>query len=846
MKAGSLIIFFILILKFTFAQETVVRGRVTDATTNEPIPFANVKFKGTSVGTTTDFEGYYTLKTSARVDSLQASYLGYYSRTKKVRLGTSQVIDFQLPASSVGIREITVLAGENPALRIIRNAQRNRDKYNKRSLDAYQLENYTKIQIDVDNISENFKKKKILKPITSLFDSLEVLAGEDGKAHLPVFYSENISDVYYIKNPVERKKEIIKASKVTAIGIQDGMLTSQFTGATFEEYNFNQNKLILFNKEFLSPIADNALLFYDFYLLDSTYIDSFYCYKIKVKPKNNKDLLFTGTVWITDSTFALKQVNLEIPQSVNINFLEKVQIQQELIPTTADAWVPVKARIIVDFADVTQKTVGMIAKLYFSCRNVVVNQPKELKFYEHQLVLKEDALEKSADYWNENRHEKLTATDISVYNMIDTIRNIPRVKTYVDVFYTLVTGYRTIGKVDLGPYISLYSYNNIEGHKIRIGGRTNIDFSNKWILRGYLAYGTRDQQFKYNAQVERILSRTNWTKVGVQRREDIDQVGVQYDFDDSPSFDNEQSSLYVTTSQISRFALLNRKTENRIWMESEFKKGYTQRITLQNIDYRHYFNNTADTGINSHTFQNDFTTSELVFETRLAPNEYHVLNDNQRLSLGTTIKAPIVVLKYTLGLKNFLNSNMNYGRVSVTVNQRLRMGFLGYSRYIFTAGKVLTRAPYTLLEVHRGNQTPFFAYATFNMMNFFEFISDEFVSLDYVHHFEGLFFNRVPLLKALKWRELITLRAVYGTLSQKNNNPVIQNTFSVLKDKPYVEAGFGISNILKFVRVDFIYRLTYTDQTYRAHYRQLQLNNGVTRPYDIERFGVKLSLQFSF
>ncbi len=845
MRRVILLTLFILTYQAVRAQETIVRGKVTDVTTNEAIPFANIRFKGLPGGTSADFEGYFSLKTSARVDSLEVWYLGYLPKTRKVIPGKSQTIDVQLQSASVGIHEVTILAGENPAIRIIRNAQRNRDKHDVRSLDAYQYENYTKIQIDVDNISDNFKRKKILRPITSLFDSLEVLAGEDGKANLPVFYSENLSDVYYVSKPFQRKKEIINASKVTAVGIQDGVLTSQFTGGTFEEYNFNQNKLLIFNKEFLSPIGDNAFFFYDFLLMDSVYLGGYKCYEIKVRPKNSKDLLFTGNVWIVDSLFAIKQVNLEIPKSVNINFLEKIQIQQELEPTAAGAWMQTKSRVVVDFADVTKKTVGMIAKVYTSRRNIVVNEVKDQKFYELQLVLKEDALSKSTEFWNANRHEKLSSTDINVYSMIDTIKNIPRVKTYVDVFYTLVTGYRTIGTIDLGPYISLVSYNNIEGYKFRLGGRTNIKFSDKWILKGYLAYGEKDNRFKYNAQVEHILSRMHWTKIGVQRREDIDQIGVQYDFDDSQAFNSQQSSLYITTSQITRFALLNRKTESRVWLESEFRKGYTTRVIVQNIDYKHFFTNTADTGINSNSFQSDFTTSEIVFETRFAPNEYHVFNDNSRLTIGKT-KAPVVILRYTLGLKGFLNSTMDYHRLSVTIDHRLKLGFLGFSNYVVNAGKVFTKAPYTLLEVHRGNQTPFFAAGTYNLMNYFEFISDAYVSFDYVHNFQGLIFNRIPLLRALKWRELVTYRAVYGTLSDKNSNPVIRNTFSTLLSKPYMEAGFGISNVLKIVRLDFIYRLSYTDDNYRNYYRRLQLNNGVVKPYDVERFGVRVSLQFSF
>lgn len=828
-----------------FAQETIVKGRITDQSTNEAIPFANVKFSGIVNGTSADFDGYYTLKTSQRVDSVRVDYLGYKPKAKKIKNGQTQTVNFQLQANSFGIREVVVKAGVNPAIQVIKDAQKNRETYDKNSLKSYQYENYAKIQIDVDNISENVRKRKILEPLTSLFDSLDVSAGEDAKANLPMFYSENISDVYFNSEPVKKKKEIIKASKLNAVGLQDGILTSQFTGNSFEEYNFNQNKLFVFNKEFQSPISDNAFLFYEFYLTDTVYLSGYRCYQIKVKPKNNKDLLFTGFIWITDSTWAIKQVNLEIPKYVNINFLERVQVQQELEPTSAGAWLPVKSRLIVDFADVTKKSIGLVAKVYNSIRYIKVNEPLERSFYESPIKLTKDALLKTDDYWAATRHEKLSSADVNAYSMIDTIKSIPRVKTGVNLFYTFVSGHYTWNKVDIGPYLNILTFNNIEGYKLRLGGRTNIQFSNQYIFRGYIAYGFRDQRFKYNIQAEKIISRDLWTKVGVQRREDIDQVGVTFRYDDSPIFGDDQSSLYATTSQITRFALFNRKTETRFWIERELKKGITTRITLQNIGYKHFFASTLDSINNLGLLQEDYTTSEAVIETRFAWNELQVLDNNRRYVVSAP-RIPVVTLQYVKGIKNVFNSDLNYSRFNVKINHRMRLGFLGYSRYIVNAGKVFSNAPFTLLQVHRGNQTPFFAYATFNLMNYNEFISDEYISLDYVHHFEGLFFNRIPLIRQLKWRELVSMRAVYGTLTPKNQSTVISNSYSTLTNKPYIEAGFGITSIFRILRVDFVYRLSYTDDAYKQQYEQLQRNNGVTDPYTINRFGVKFSAQFNF
>ena len=383
------IIFSLLSILVSHAQETIIKGRVTDASTGVAIPFATIVFKGNLNGVNTDFDGFYTIKTADAFDSVRASYLGYKPKSKKIKNGVTQLMDFQLIGDLVSLKEISIVAGENPAHPIIRKAIANKDKLNKQNAKSYELESYVKVLVDIDNISENIKKRKLFNPITSMFDSLQYLAGEDGSAHLPVFFSENLSDVYYKSNP-EQKKEIVKATRLSGIGIQDGMLTSQISGSTFQEYNFNDNKINFFNKDFLSPISDAGFLFYEYYLIDTTVIDTFTCFKIKVKPRNKYDLLFSGFIWITDSTFALKQINLDIGKTANLNFVEKAQFQQELVPVGNGIWFPVKSRIVIDFADISKNFVGLVAKFYVSSKNIVLDKYHEEKFYENQIELAED------------------------------------------------------------------------------------------------------------------------------------------------------------------------------------------------------------------------------------------------------------------------------------------------------------------------------------------------------------------------------------------------------------------------------------------------------------------------
>lgn len=825
------------------AQETVINGRITDAVTNEAIPYATVRFVGTTNGTNTDFDGYYTIRSYKPIDSLKAAYLGYFEKTKKVKRGQTQKIDFQLQPNSKGLQEAVILGGEDPSMPMIRKAIKNKNRYTMTSLRAYQFESYSKIQIDVNNVSNFVRKRKVLKPVLSLLDSLKNLAGEDGAANFPMFFSETVSDLYFTREPINRKKEFIKASKVSGVGIKNGELTSQFSGTSFQDYNFNNDKLFLFGKEFMSPIADVATGFYRYYLLDSSIIDGYKCYKIRVKPRNDQDLAFTGNIWLVDSLFCLKQVNLEIPKSANLNFIEKVQIQMEMNAVGDSVWFPVKTRSVINVADISSKFASLIFKTYLSAKNIVINQPKNYEFYENKIELAEDAFLKEDDYWKENRHENLSATEINVFKMIDTVKKIPVVRTTTDVLYAILNQYYTVGKVDLGPFYTVYGHNIIQGHRFRLGFRTNPYFSKRWILRGYIASGTKEKNvLHYNAQVEYILSRKRWTKLGIQRREDIDQLGYQYNYDDNPAFYNQQSSLYTTASEITGSPLFNRKTENRIWIERQLVGGFTPRLAFHNTSYQSLFDLKSDSSI---SFDKNYVISEMNFDLRYAPDEYYVQKGNKRVRLGTLNK-PVVTLSFTHGFKGVLGSKIDYDKVNLSVRHRIRMGILGYSLYTINSGKILSAVPYPLLEVHRGNQTPFMAIGTFNMMNYSEFISDYFVSLSFQHHFEGLLLNRIPLMRKLKWRELVSLNGVYGGLSKINAAYNENKNFSTLEKRPYLEASGGIENILKLIRVDFLYRLTYTDAAYRTYYDAIQVKNGIADPFHIHNWGIKFSVNFAF
>lgn len=819
----TLSIFFIL-ASSAFAQ-TVVKGKVTDATTGDPLPFANVVFVGTTIGMTTDFEGNYSLKTSSPVDSVEVTSVGYMPKAKAIVRGTTQTINFQLQENVTSLQEVVVLAGENPAFEILRRVDKNRKHNDKRKLDAYEYDTYTKIEIDVDNISDKLRQKKTMRKITQVLDSVERIAGEDGKPILPMFISESVSKYYFRDNPQLRYENILH-SKISGVGIEDGTLVTQFIGSSFQEYNFYQNWLNIVSKEFISPIADGGRLYYEYDLTDSVYVGDYYCYRLDFFPKSPQDLAFTGTMWITKEDYALKQIDVTIGKQANLNFIEKIKIQQELDRVEGGAWLPIKNRVLIDVSELTNASAGMLAKFYTSNKNFKVNSPHDATFYQHPIVMAEDArLHEEDAFWDTLRHEPLSDIEKNVYKMIDTLQNIPVVKTYTDIIKIVVNGYYDAGKVFIGPYIGLFAVNNIEGFRLQSGFKTSYDLSDHWVFGGQLGYGFKDERFKYSAFAQNILSRERWTSVSLRVRRDIGRVGI----DDEILADNY---LFLAAQRWGVFRKGYYFDEARFNFQREVFKGFSQRIAFKYMTFEPTFDFTfrqpSEGG--SYDTLSRFQNAEVMIESRWARDELFVQDGNDRISLGTS-KWPIITLRYTRGVKGIAGSDFDYNKIRVSFYKRVRFGPLGVGYMNIFGEYMFDQAPYPLLSPHLGNQTPIYTSATFNLMRYGEFVSDRYVGLQYQHHFEGLLLNRIPLMRKLKWRLLGTANVIAGGMSKANKALVTASEEDgigfLTGGKPYVELGYGLENIFKFIRVDFIHRLSYLDNP------------------DVRKFGVLVSFQFS-
>ena len=821
-RVFSFHLIFYCFLTVSFSQN-IIKGKVTDVETGDPIPFASVILKGTKVGITTDFEGNYTISYSIKADSIQVSYVGYISQSKPIVYSQSLVINFQLVPSTFNLSEFVFESGENPAFAIIRNAVAAKERFDKRNLTAYQSDNYTKIELDLDEVEGAFQERNQVKKVIAVMDSIKQLTDDEGKKILPIFFSETYSKFYFRTDPI-LKNEIIENSKLSGVGITDGTTVSQITGSAFQEYNFYRNWLTIVEKEFVSPIADGWKTFYDYDLMDSLMVGEDFCYMLKVYPLREQDLAFTGTIWIKKDDYALKQVDLTIPKSSNLNFIERIKIQQELIPTEAGPLVPSKTRVLIKISKITENTVGLLAKFYNSSGNFKVNNPMPPSFYFQAIQLKEDFDKGTEEFWKNVRPEPLSEQEIVSRQMVDTLSRIPIIRFYSEGIKFLGTGFLPVGKVDLGPWTGLLNYNNIEGLRVGAGLRTNFKFSNNYVLTGYLAYGFKDKQAKYFLSATKILDRKRWTTIQVNTQKEIDQVGLEIE-------NLQLNSIFLAAS---RFGTLNKAYYSkyyRIIAQRELFKGFnlTGGFTRKEFDPTFDFNYFDES---RGTYLNRFDLAQVNLGIRYGKDEVTITNDNYRASLGPA-KWPILDFRFTQGL-NSLGGDINYQKYVLSVYQKLNLGLIGVSRYELRSGFVRGTVPYPLLENHIGNETIFYTTVAFNLMNFNEFASDRFTSLSYRHSFEGFGLNQIPLIKKLKWRAVANANVLWGTVSDKNlmNSPDFDDlgnpipAFGKLdQNLPYIELGYGIENIFKFFRVDAFHRITYLD------------NPGA------EPFGIKVSAQ---
>ncbi len=790
-----------------WAQATQVSGNVYDAITREALPFTNIIFSNTNIGTMSKMDGSFLLETSdTSYTAITISFVGYEAQTIGIKSNTKQNLTVNLVPESQNLKEI-IIAGRKTAKRnktandLYRRVVAAKEQHHPKKLATYSFEEYSKTEFDLYNFNEQFTKLSILKPFDFVFEYADTT--EDGRVYLPSLLIEKISDYYYTNRP-KRKKEYIKGIQISGINNKN---IAELSDPNNNKINIYDNVINISGKGFTSPFAKRALSSYKYFLSDSTFIDGDWCYKLSFAGHRKQDLVFTGFAWIHDETAAIKSVELNLLKQANVNYVNDFTIRQSFQQYNKGKWLKNAEQIIVELSLAKRKNVFCVRIVQHANRtNVKINEPLTDNCFEgDEVFTPQEAYNRPPEYWDTHRHEKLNDSEVEIYTMVDSVMRSPAYKRYEWTGHLLGTAYIRLGHFELGRLANFYSWNVIEGHRFRLGGKTNLRFSNKHFFDGYAAYGTRDKRWKYQFGFRKHLNRYNnhWHLLGAYYRYDLAQV--------------DQANPLITHDKITtlfRFNLLDKLLLERrlhLFYEREWVNGFWNRLSLtRNTIYPqpgHYELLQPEADVLYYV--DNLKTFELGLLTHWGYQQQYFEDGFYRYPL--TQKFPIVDVEYRLGLKNVFQSDYEYHSLEFKIKQRI-VNRLGYSTYAATVGKIWGLVPYPFLEMHDGNEAIGARATAFNLMKEFEFVSDQYTSVALEHHFDGLILNAVPLVNKLKLRTLLTGKLLYGTLSEQNKKVILlPQDMSALNDY-YAEVGFGIENIASLLRADFLWRLTQLDK----------------------------------
>ncbi len=830
----SLLIPFLFLPFIAVAQEpvqfTIVKGVVTDAETGEPLPLVNILAEGpVTIGTTSDFSGQFILQSATPFKGIRITYLGYRTETRTVQEGKTQTINFRLHKETKELKEVTIKAGrrkyrnkDNPAVELIQKVIENKSRNRKDALTSWQAEKYEKVQFALSNLSEKFKNRRMLRQFQFVFENIDTITLK-GKEILPVYLTETLSELYYLKQPRLTKEVVQGTRKVNFDKYFDNQGISKFVQYLIQEVDIYKNNVTILTNQFVSPISDVAPTFYRYYILDTLVIDTTRCIKLGFFPRNKSDFLLQGDLYITlDSNYAVRKNDMTVSSDINLNFVKELKIVQDFRQAEAGEWMLSKDEISIDFG-IAANGLGLFGQRSVSYKNYVIDKPREASFYNELKTEIQDSVNQRSDaYWNSSRHLELSKSEAGVIAMMDTIQKIPAFRRAMNLMVLLVAGYRDVGGFEIGPVNTFYSYNPIEGIRVRLGGRTTHAFSKRLNIETYGAYAFDDEKWKYyigtTYAVKKNHKYNEWPLKTIKAswQDDTKIPGQELQF-------VQEDNVLLSFKRGENNKLLYNRIFNVEYL-NEFRNHFSATLGLKRWEQKPagtiYF--TPASGENGPVQDvNSVITSEIILNLRYAPNEQFYQGKTYRIPMLN--KYPVFTLRIAGGFKGLAGAEYDYQNVSFNLLKRIYLSPVGYTDVFVEASNIFGTLPYPLLAIHRANQTYSYQLQSYNLMNFLEFVSDHYVALNIDHYFNGFIFNKLPLFKKLKLREVMTMKLLYGGIREENrpeNNPALFNlpltddglplTHS-LEKKPYIEASVGIANIFKLFRIDVIKRFSYLE-----------------------------------
>ncbi|MDP5097092.1 MAG: DUF5686 family protein [Flavobacterium sp.] len=712
------------------------------------------------------------------------------------------------------LKEVVIYTGKtskknNPAIDILRKIWERRRKNGLKMFKQYEYDKYEKVEFDLNTIDSVFMSSKVFKGMEFIFDQIDT-SSISGKTYLPIFINETLSEVYG-DNKQKKYKEITKANKNSGFGSGDGVNT--FIKDLYAEFDIYDNYLKFFDKDFVSPLSRTGINVYNYVLNDSMFIDNKWCYNIVYYPRRKNELTFKGDFWVNDTTFAIKKINLEASKSANINWVKEIYIEQEYEVMNDSVFLLKRDYMMSDFSfSKKEESKGVYGKRTTLAKNHKFDIQKEDKFYKEEVNFYDNAVfNKPDEYWEANRFEALNKNEQGIYKMLDTLKEVPKFKRIYSLASILGSGYIEIPKwkMDYGPIFSTFGYNDVEGQRIRAGGRTYFGSNDTWRIQGYTAYGFRDNQFKYGISGRWMVNPNKRLILSLGNRRDVEQMGVSLTTSNDVLGRSFASSALFASGVNNQLTSVNLTT---LGFEIEPVKNFTLQT---NFSYRTLKSASSEFSLDYYTdltqteIKSEVKQSEINLVAEYTPNRKTVGYGVDRMDVDFNYARFFV--SYSNGIKGVLDSDFNYQKIQLYYRQPALIGGFGRLFTTFETGKIFGNVPLGLMGVIPGNQSWFVIENTYNLLNYYDFVADEYASLHFEHHFNGRLFSRVPYLRKLNLREIIGIKGVYGRVSDDNKMLNASGLTYTAPEDIYWEYHAGVGNIFKVLRVDFAWRGSYLE-----------------------------------
>jgi len=815
-----------------------IQGVVTDSLTNEPIPYLSVFYEGKGVGSITDNDGNYKVETRKGWNKLTFSAVGYVTKVVNIIPGVTKNLNVRMRPDDIMLDEVVVKPKRekysrknNPAVELMKEVIAHKKNNKLSENDYYQYNKYQKITMSLNDVTPEMLEKGMYKKMPFLKDQIE-LCEETNKFILPISVDETASQKIYRKHP-KSEKTIIKGMSSTGVNelFATGDMLSTVLKDVFTDVNIYDNDIRLLQYPFISPISSSdAISFYKFYIMDTTFVDKDKCFHLTFVPNNSQDFGFTGHLYVlADSSYTVKKCTMNLPKKSGVNFVDNMDIIQEFEQLPNGEWVLKTDDMIVEMTLMKIMQGFQIRRTTRYSDYAFDELPQQLFKRKGAEIKEADAMMRGDDFWNQYRPVPLTQTESSMDMLVKRLEQMPGFKYVIFVLKAFIENFVETGtkehpsKVDIGPVNTMISNNYIDGLRLRMSAQTTANLNPHLFFKGYYAYGFKDHRSKYMGEVEYSFNKKEY----LPREFPKNSITFSYQYDVMSPTDKflktDKDNVFVsfktsTVDQMSYVRNIALKYEN----ETQF--GLKTTVEVKHSTDEPTGGLAYITNDDQKTLVPEIQTMEASLAFRYAPGETFVNTKQRRIPVS--FDAPVFTLSHTAGFKGVLGGEYNYNLTEIGLYKRFWFSSWGKIDMFVKGGAQWNKVPFPLLIMPAANLSYILQRETFNLINNMEFLNDRYASLDVSWDLNGKIFNRIPLLKKLKWREAIGFKMLYGHLTDKNNpmkHPGDSELFlfptrdgrptSFVMDPktPYMECSVGIHNIFKILHIDYVRRLNYLD-----------------------------------